>query len=61
MTRLSFLSRWTLAGGVAGVDHAMSFNAILMSLSSFHGAVFKNYYDLGDPDSEFDLEIYFFV
>jgi hypothetical protein len=49
----------TLAGGIAGDDHAMSFNAILMSTDPFQGAVFKNYHDLGHPESEFDLEIYF--
>ena len=51
----------TLAGGVAGVDNATSFNSILKSMPSFQGAVFKNYHDLGNPDNEFDLEIYFFI
>jgi hypothetical protein len=51
----------TLAGGVAGVNHATSLNAILMSMPPFRGAVFKNYHNLDNPDTEFDLEIYFFT
>ena len=51
----------TLAGGIAGDDHAMSFNTILMSIDPFRGAVFKNYHDLEHPESEFDVEIYFIL
>ena len=49
----------TLAGGAFGDDHAQSLNSILNSMPAFQNAVFKNYHDLGNPDSEFDLEIYF--
>ena len=49
----------TLAGGALGDNHARSFNAILNSIPAFQSAVFKNYHDLQNPDSEFDLEIYF--
>ncbi len=51
----------TLAGGISGVDHAMAFNAILKSMPSFQSTLFKNYHDLGNPENEFDLEIYFFT
>lgn len=49
----------TLAGGASGDDHAQSFNSVLNSMPPFQSAVFKNYHNLGNPDSEFDLEIYF--
>jgi hypothetical protein len=49
----------TLAGGASGDNHAQSFNSILSSMPTFQNAVFKNYHDLSNPDSEFDLEIYF--
>ena len=49
----------TLAGGINGVNHATSFNAILASIPAFQHSVFKNYHDLNNPTNEFDLEIYF--
>ena len=49
----------TLAGGALGDNHAQSLNSILNSMPNFQNTVFKNYHDLGNPDSEFDLEIYF--
>lgn len=51
----------TFGGGGNGEANAKAFNDILHNMPNFQDAVFRNFHDLGNQPSQFDLEIYFFV